>query len=842
MVRSDTDRRNHAIPGGSMMNKGFLRLEHRTFTRWPEAASSLLRIGLAALGVLAASSHADAAFTLVAHVSTASTGGSGNDVATSAAINTTGANLCVASISEYTGGSGFATPTDSGSGASWTGLTARIENVFRVRLFYKAITPGTSHTFGSSGAIGTFPSMDVACFSGADTSAPFDLESAGGGVGSSGTSVQPGSVTPSVNDELVISALSFSISNAAPPVGVSPGTITDQVDFSQGIHQGAVLSYQIQTTASATNPTFSWGVAGDAVAASATFKSAATLSTGLVQTSKITCAGTFRIAVPQGSFTDYSHGITAMTYRFDTSDNKRHYFALAGDGHVLESVEPTLVSCNTAINMTPFAMAASWGTGGPDGSAWGSDWGQYPLLSTSGCPGNLVDYLPGECGQVKPAGLKWDSANNYLLETWYPTYGPVYAKPKNSIAAVTLNSSTHTFALTGCWAANPDQFMQQVGGGVIIPPAAWLTANGLSASNGYWGLGLGGPTGTVQLVSNGPSIQLVPVPGSGNACTNGTTTTYPTAAGVVLANFQANNTGPTCGFSSLGCNTAGSPPTFPRAAQTAFTGYSSTISDYWWDPYGGHGWFWGGTTFGMDWYDDGVVQGVLVPFSDVSGWATGTVLSSPAPSFNPSTQVGSFSTNDPIDTHDGYQPHVGDAMWVQTCVANVDPDCDAANARDWTFVTITGVSGSGPYTFTYHAEGLDFGTGNHVPVPNLQWWFGPFYGHGATGGTYPRAMFRLQVIDPNEYTKVLNGTYPTADLPTYHEDIDATSLFPQWGGPSTGSGVAQNFNAANSTTGPSWAAADPDRQQFLVNISFTDCSNGPNYNYCAQIYVWNIGH
>jgi hypothetical protein len=812
-----------------MMNTAFLRL---------------LRIGLATFGVFAAASHADAAFTLVAHVSTASTGGSGNDVVTSAAINTTGANLFVASISEYTGGSGFAVPTDSGSGGAWTGLTARTYNVFRVRLFYKIITPSSSHTFGSSGASGSFPSMDVACFSGADTTSPFDVESAGGGVGSSGTSVQPGSVTPTANGELVISALQFTVSNSAPPVSVSPGTITDQVDFSQGIHQGAVMSYQIQTTASATNPTFSWTVAGDAVATSATFKSAA-LNTGLIETSKISCAGTFRIAVPQGSFTDFSHGITAMTFKFDSSDSKRHYFALAGDGHVLESVEPTLAPCNTAIDQTPFALAASWGTGGPSGSAWGSDWGRYPLESTSGCPGNLVDFLPGECGQVKPAGLKWDNANNYLLETWYPTYGPVYNLGKNSIAAVTMNSSAHSLALTGCWAANPDKVMQQVGGGVIIPPTSWLTANGLSAGNGYWGLGLGGPTGTVQLVSNGPTIQLVPVPSSGNACTDGTTTPNPTALGVELANFAANQNGPTCGFLSLGCNTAGSPPTHQYAAQTAFTGYSSTISPFWWDPYGGHGWFWGGTTFGMDWYDDGVVRGVLVPFSEVSGWATGTVLSSPAPSYDPVTSIGSFSTNDSIDTHDGYVPHVGDAMWVQTCTVDVDPGCDThENARDWSFVTITGVSGSGPYTFTYHVEGPDVGSGDHVPLTGGGWWFGPFYGHGSTAGTYPRAMFRLQVIDPNEYTKVLNGTYPTSDLPTYHEDIDATSLFPQWGGPSTGSGVPMNSGNHNSTTGPSWAGADPDRQQFMVNISFTSCdaTTAPAYSYCAQIYVWNIGH
>jgi hypothetical protein len=817
-----------------MMNTACLRLEHRLFTRWPEAVSSLLRIGLATLGVLAAAAHADAAITLVGHVSTATTGGSGNDVATSAPINTTGANLCVASISEYTGGLGFAVPTDSASATAWTALTAHSQGASRVRVFYKLITSATSHTFASSGALGSYPSMDVACFGGINASTPFDAESAGGGV-ASGTSVQPGSVTPAANDSLVISALTYSISNSAAPVSVSAGTITDQAAF---LAPRGVLSYQIQTSASATNPTLSWTLAGDGAATSAVFKSAV-ISSGLIETSKITCAGTFRIAVPQGSFTDFSHGLSAMTMKFDTSDNKRHYFALAGDGSVLESVEPTLSPCNTPAGSTALATNASWGYGGPNGSSYGSDWGPYPLVSTSGCPGNLVDYLPGECGQVRPSGLKWDSTNSYLLETWYPTYATPDSVARNSVAAATLNGGAHSLSLAGCWAANPTRRMQQVGGGVLIPPSSWLTANGLTASNGYWALGLGGPTGGTQVVSYGPSMHLVPAPSSPNACTNGTTTAYPTALGTILSSFEANSNGPTCAGSTLGCNTAGSPPTHPYPAQTAFTGYSSTTSEFWWDPYGGHGWFWGGTSFGMDWYDDGVVRGVLVPFKAVSGWATGTVLSSPAPSYNSSTSTGSFSTNSSIDTHDGYQPNVGDAMWVQTCVAGVDPDCDNANARDWTFVTIESKSGSGPYTFTYHAWGLDFGTGNHVPIVGGQWWFGDFYGHGDTAGTFPRAMLRLQVIDPNEYTKVLNGTYATSDLPTYHEDIDATSLFPQWGGPSTGSGVAQNYNGGNSLVGPSWAGADPDRQQFLVNVSLTDC---PTYYFCGQIYVWNIGH
>jgi len=575
---------------------------------------------------------------------------------------------------------------------------------------------------------------------------------------------------------------------------------------------------------------------------------AQTTPAGLIDPSKITCVGTFRIAVPQGSVADFSRGMTAMTYRYVPGDTRRHYYVLAGSGHVLESVEPTtLAACSASVNTTPFTQAAAWGWGGPDGSATGSDWGAFPIASTSGCAtGNYTDFLPGDCWAVKPGGLKWDDANGLLVETWFPIYNGFDTWGKNGLGAATLNSTTHTLALTGCWAANPATYQQITGGGLLIPPASWVTANQArlpASAKGYWLLGLGGATGTVEITSNGPSLQLVPVP-SGNACTNGTTTPFLTPAGTVLARFAANALGPTCGGGLLGCSTSANPPTHPFPAKLAYTGYSQTFSPYWWDPYGGHGWFWGsGTSWGMDWYDDGVVRGVVVPYRIVSGWATGTIAATPAPSYNAATGAGSFSTTSAVDTHDGAVPHVDDVMWAQTCAPTV-PGCDAANARDWTWLTITGVSTPTPgtTTYTYAVGGLDFSTGNHVPVPGMRWWFGPFYGHGATGGFFPRATFRLQIIDPNEYTKVLNGTYATPDLPTYYADVDASALMPAFGSPATGRGVAQNGGGGNSYTGPSWSGADPAHQQFLTTVSFTDCTGGPNYSTCGQVYVWKIGH
>jgi hypothetical protein len=86
------------------------------------------------------------------------------------------------------------------------------------------------------------------------------------------TSLQPGSVTPAQNNELVITAV------ATLPAGgtwtiASGFTVLDQVAASSGVNDGVMVDYQIQTTATAANPIWTGG-SEDTGAVIATFKMA----------------------------------------------------------------------------------------------------------------------------------------------------------------------------------------------------------------------------------------------------------------------------------------------------------------------------------------------------------------------------------------------------------------------------------------------------------------------------------------------------------------------------------------------------------------------------------------
>ena len=126
------------------------------------------------------------------------------------------------------------------------------------------------------------PSLAVKAFSGVQAT-PFDQEN-GATLTSAGTSHQPGSVTPSEANELVVTGIGFASeateSNVTIDSSFLPGTMVIDVDWSQvtdGDHFGSALAYKIQSSASAENPTWTWTGSNRAVAAIATFKSIATV-------------------------------------------------------------------------------------------------------------------------------------------------------------------------------------------------------------------------------------------------------------------------------------------------------------------------------------------------------------------------------------------------------------------------------------------------------------------------------------------------------------------------------------------------------------------------------------
>lgn len=206
-------------------------------------------------------------YALIANVGVA---GAGNG-ATTAPIDTTGANLLVALVFSWVAAAapGFA---DSKSN-SWTGLTVRSAADPEVRLFYvQGGAVGTGHTFSTSGTA-TYSGCLVAAFSGSVAS-PADQEN--GATGSGVTSLKPGSITPTEDNELVIAAMATNNNAGFSTQAAIDGGFT----FSNRINSGgdsyaAALAYLIQTSAAAADPTFSWNNAHSAAAVIASFKAAA---------------------------------------------------------------------------------------------------------------------------------------------------------------------------------------------------------------------------------------------------------------------------------------------------------------------------------------------------------------------------------------------------------------------------------------------------------------------------------------------------------------------------------------------------------------------------------------
>ena len=182
------------------------------------------------------------------------TGNGANGGTSTPAVDTTGANFLVMVCSVNRAGGTMTGPTDSKSN-TWTSLTLQSNTNPSCQIFYVTNpTVGASHTF-SIGGTGTQSSFCVAAFSGVHASAPFDQESGTGGGGMS-DSIQPGSITPSENGCLMI----FGAANGRTETPTSTGYTVINQPLVISTSFGSALAYQIQTTATATNPTMNYGV------------------------------------------------------------------------------------------------------------------------------------------------------------------------------------------------------------------------------------------------------------------------------------------------------------------------------------------------------------------------------------------------------------------------------------------------------------------------------------------------------------------------------------------------------------------------------------------------------
>ena len=202
--------------------------------------------------------------TLIASVS----GGTGSNGGTPAAINTVGANLIVIYVG-YVHTLGTLILTDNQSN-TWTPLTEYAiggGDARAGRIFY-CFNPTTnaSHTFTTGGL--TYPGIAVAAWSGADTS-PFDVEN-GFARADSSSPIQPGSVTPSQPDSIIITGVTH-LSTAALSVD-SGFTVDEDLATSPGNYFGCAMASLVQTSSSAVNPTWTVTSGTMCVSAIAVFK------------------------------------------------------------------------------------------------------------------------------------------------------------------------------------------------------------------------------------------------------------------------------------------------------------------------------------------------------------------------------------------------------------------------------------------------------------------------------------------------------------------------------------------------------------------------------------------
>lgn len=219
--------------------------------------------------------------------------GNAGVVPVTSVIDTSGASLLVLAVSSVDN-LAAAAPQDSKSN-TWNALALQgiAGGSPQCKLYYAtgAISVGSGHTFTTAGGVNEYACLSVAAFSGVVTSSPLDAQNGTTGSVSGLSSLQPGSITPTNAGELLVTTTvinSASITGISLTDGSNSITLSDWAYQNAGVAYSGGLGYEIQTTAAASNPTWSWSSAtSGASAAIAAFIAAA--------------GGTTNLTIPLGS-------------------------------------------------------------------------------------------------------------------------------------------------------------------------------------------------------------------------------------------------------------------------------------------------------------------------------------------------------------------------------------------------------------------------------------------------------------------------------------------------------------------------------------------------------------
>lgn len=192
---------------------------------------------------------------------------------TTAAINTTGADLLILCVTGYTGNN-FAVSDSKGN--TWTARTLRYDDEdFYTRVYYCVPTSvGSGHTFTLSGT-DVYGRLFAAAFSGGNSS-PYDTETFTK-ANASANAVSSGAVTPAQDGSLLIGFLGAETGGSFDCSGGSPAfTLLDMSTYVPSQNVGGGLGYYVQSSAASIDSSWTWAAPsyGQVLASLTAFKPA----------------------------------------------------------------------------------------------------------------------------------------------------------------------------------------------------------------------------------------------------------------------------------------------------------------------------------------------------------------------------------------------------------------------------------------------------------------------------------------------------------------------------------------------------------------------------------------
>lgn len=400
---------------------------------------------------------------LIAHVST-------DYLATSsAAIDTTGADLIVAVACGQSG-----TFQDNLGNTYIQAVTTSDVTRGASSLYYcYNPTVGSGHTFSVAGG---YEAVSVAAFSGIADS-PLDATSAANSGGNAVLIIQPGSITPSSDGELIIAGMGGG--KTFSTVSVDSGfTVADIEPGVANQNYGSAIAYLFQTTTAAVNPTFTRDQSGESYAVIASFKAA---SGG----SSFSYNGSGVLSVTGSATTSYSplylySGSGSISATGAAVASQIVKYAYAGSGSLL-------TSGSAATSQTAdYAYSAS-GTVSIVGAAATSSTTHYAYL------GSGAITVAGSATVTSGTEFAYTGGGNIAVSGAATShYAPAYVysgNPAISVSGTAQNSATYDYTFAGSGSIDVSGAAQTsytsafsyVGGGTIrITGSATISSGDIS--------------------------------------------------------------------------------------------------------------------------------------------------------------------------------------------------------------------------------------------------------------------------------------------------------------------------------------------------------------------------